>query len=158
MDTATSEVKRKYLSNLVIHDTFSTSDEEKARYRQAREYCATQLREVVGSWQWLVALIEACQQYRTHGYSDIKVSVAPALTPTADDDRDTARWPLGRWPQDGYPVRIHTDAVHRDLWLAYLEEGYIISKPFPRKGRKEDEYDAEDIPDDPRDLEPYTIL
>lgn len=155
MDVATSEVKRDYLSNLVIHDTFATSDAERARYLQAREHCAEQLRDVVASWQRLVALIEACQQYRTHGYSDLK---APALTPADDNEGDNARWPQGRWPQDGYPVRIHADAEHRDLWLAYLEEGYIVSKPFPRKGRKEDEYDADDIPDDPRDLEPYTIL
>lgn len=158
MDTATNEVKTRYLSNLVIHDTFATSDEEQARYRQAREYCAKQLSDVVSAWQQLVALIEACQQYRTHGYSNLKVPVASALTPADDDDRDPARWPQGRWPQDGYPVRIHADAEHRNLWLAYLEEGYIVSKPFPRKGKKEGEYDAEDIPDDPRDLEPYTIL
>jgi hypothetical protein len=53
---------------------------------------------------------------------------------------------------------IKTDPAHQSLWLAYLREGYLISKPFPRQGKSKDYYDADDIPDDPRDLEPYVML
>jgi hypothetical protein len=139
MEKLTQDIKKRYLPNLIVPDDFATNSD----YLGARTTCYSQLKHVVDSWSRLRQVIEHCRDFRIISASSRYASSRPG-------ERETAA-------VDGYVHLIKTDPAHQKLWLAYLREGYLISKPFPRKGKSNDFYDAEDIPEDPRDLEPYVM-
>lgn len=140
METLTQEIKRDCLPDLIVPDEFATNP----RYLEARTTCYVRLKHVVDSWSRLKQVIEQCRDYR--------ITEASSASPTTGlGERSTV---VG----DGYVHLIKTDPAHQSLWLAYLREGYLISKPFPRKGKSNEYYDADDIPEDPRDLEPYVMV
>jgi hypothetical protein len=140
MERLTQDIKKQYLPNLIVPDDFATN----SAYIDARATCYRQLKHVVDSWSRLTQVIAHCRDFRIISASSGSATGRPA-------ERGTAA-------VDGYVHLIKTDPAHQNLWLAYLREGYLVSKPFPRKGKSNDFYDAEDIPEDPRDLEPYVML
>jgi hypothetical protein len=140
MEKLTQEIKQHYLPDLIVPDNFSTN----SSYCAARTKCYDELQSVVQSWTRLMKLINDCRDYRM-------TAAAIGSVPTGQGEHGVAA-------DDGYVHMIKTDSVQQNLWLAYLREGYLISKPFPRQGKSRDYYDADDIPDDPRDLEPYVML
>lgn len=146
MEQTTQHLKQQYLADLVVPDTFATDPLMSKRYADAREFCYNTLRDVVASWTSLATVIKESAEYRIKGYDG-------CFAPIPVNQRKAYE----KQPDDGYPVRIHTDKFYRDRWLYYLEEGYLISKPFPRQDKGINEYDEQDIPDDPRDLEPFVI-
>ena len=147
MDETTRIIAEQYFPDLIVPDNFATDTQISNRYADARNLCYDALRSVVTSWTSLATAIDEAKVYRTNGYAGRFTPL-----PTAEQKHYEIT------PDDGYPVRIHTDKAYRDRWLFYLQEGYLISKPFPRQGMGSDEYDAQDIPDDPRDLEPFVVV
>jgi hypothetical protein len=109
--------------------------------QQARAYYQHELATVMHQWEMLKRAIKDSKEYDPNrGYSD-----AGFMPLTVSAQR--------RIPREGYPMRVHTDPFYRDRWLKFLREGYLVSRPFPRQGKAG--YDEQDIPDDPRVLEPY---
>jgi hypothetical protein len=109
--------------------------------QQARAYYQHELAPVIQQWEKLKRTINDSKEYDPHkGYSN-----AGFVPLTISAQR--------RIPREGYPMRVHTDPFYRDRWLEFLREGYLVSRPFPRQGVPG--YDEQDIPDDPRVLEPY---
>jgi len=140
METLTQRVKAEYLPDLIVPDDFTTDP----NYREARDVCCGRLQHVVASWNRLTQVIEECRKYR--------------ITQAAGNFISNSSGEGSKAADDGYVYFIKNEQTHRNLWLAYLREGYLISKPFPRKGKPSDYYDEYDIPEDPRDLEPYVML
>ncbi len=117
-------------------------EEVKQKIQVAHEKCAEELKEFVLAWERLKAAIKVCE--------------ANALT---------GRTPK-TCPNEGYPRMIHIMKEYKDRWLALMEEGYLISKPFYRyritlwwinAGGRRRKLDTHDIPSDPRVLEPYVM-
>lgn len=117
-------------------------------YEQAREFCTTYLKDMLMSWNTLRQTIASCQNYDPdHPYlhDDLIERIRP---------EDDGKQP----PNEGYPMRIHCDNFYRKRWLNLMREGYLISRPFAHQtiGGKP-VYTVEDIPDDPRLLEPFVM-
>jgi len=114
--------------------------------QQARAYYQRELAPVAQQWDKLKKTIKESKEYDPNrGYSDA------GFTPLTISEKR-------RIPHEGYPMRVHTDPFYRERWLKFLREGYLVSRPFPRKHRArrgKAGYDEHDIPDDPRVLEPF---
>jgi hypothetical protein len=132
------------------------ADESDPIYQQAQEQCKTWLKPMLESWGTLRQVIKECSEYPMKGY--------PADLFNAQPCPDTC-------PDEGYPVRIHSDPTYQALWLELESEGYLISRPTPpshdqngnrpqrrRKARKQiAEASRFRIPPDPRVLEPFVM-
>jgi hypothetical protein len=144
------------------------ADESDQAYQQAQKKCQEWLKPMLKSWESLNEDIKQCREYPTKGYPP-------------DLFRGALLCPDG-CPDEGYCVRVHTDPVYHSLWLTLLDEGYLLSKPFPltlnqdsngakklakaklsRASKKPEvptagkELGGYDMPADPRVLEPFVM-
>jgi hypothetical protein len=133
------EVAQLY-PNQVLPDNWWTDPQERVRYERTRELCRARLAPMLARWDALKQKIEeasAFQPMRSAG--------------NAKHDKDqTAN-------KEWYPNLIRTNPEYRDRWLALMEEGYLISAPQPRRGYLGKHFNADDIPPDPRILEPFVM-
>jgi hypothetical protein len=123
-------------------------------YQQAHQHCSARLDSFLKNWESLKQVIRECDAYpvnRNVGY------------PSGLIKNELPR-PTG-CPDEGYPVRVHTDPVYQRLWLDLLNDGYLITKPFPphheaqagSSASSTGYFAGSDIPPDPRILEPFVM-
>jgi hypothetical protein len=86
-------------------------------YQAAHQHCRDRLASLLKSWESLKQVIRECADYPNRGYPS-------GLIP------DPLPRPPG-CPDEGYPVRVHTDRLYNRLWLEMLNDGYLLSKPSP---------------------------
>jgi hypothetical protein len=126
--------------NQVLPDTWWTDPQEHAKYEQMRDICRARRAPMLARWEALKHKIEEEDTFQP----------APS----------TVRLPRGKAElasKEWYPRLIHTDPEYRARWLALIQEGYLISAPQPRKGRWGKPFTFDDIPPDPRVLEPFVM-
>jgi hypothetical protein len=154
----TTEIKKHvidtwYPDQVLPSDWYSTL-EGRQTYLEASAYCKQQLQPLVERWEKLKRLIEQAQQYPEHA-AENRVSLRRLGSPRSFDV-----------PREWYPQLIHRDDAegkeHRERWFALMQEGYLISRPAPRRGwrriaRLIKPYSINDIPGDPRVLEPFVM-
>jgi hypothetical protein len=140
----TDYVKAHYYPDLGLPDTWNTTPEDWERFQQAHRYCRGHLGHLVQAWKQLT---ERTSELLREG-------------PAAQEEQEVA-------PDEAYPPLIRSHRDYQARWLALMRERYLVSRPFrPRRklfkvvplpfGRRR-VLTFDDIPEDPRVLEPYVI-
>ena len=156
-----SKVLEQY-PDYILGDNF----QQDPNFKVLQSQCETLLSDMIAKWKKLLLVIKECQNYQIN-YQNMPyetITIANRLKlPTGKMKRNLHE----TIPNEGYPMRIWVDEEYQAKWLKYMEEGYIISRPFPRqerswytlyiKKRPIKQISADDIPADPRVLEPFVM-
>jgi hypothetical protein len=137
------DVKKRWYPQQLLPDDWSMNPGEQRRYQEAREYCRDKLRTQVDRWEQLLKKIKEAENYRP---PKVVESSRAKLSPQA--------------PYEWFPQLIRGEQRDEEAcqrWLALMQEGYLISAPLARKGHERDRFTEDDIPLDPRVLEPFVM-
>ena len=160
LESVTTKIKEVF-PDFILPDDFRSHP----RFPQLKEDCVGVLKDMLSSWEALKQVIDDCKNYPTSRYEQVTIEGKLPLRKFAHRRRFLFRTPL-EYPQDGYSMRIHIDPFYQRQWLKYMEEGYIISRPFARTKRDLTTFFRKspvkgvsvlDIPEDPRVLEPFVM-
>jgi hypothetical protein len=160
----TDEVKELY-PDLVLPAGWQQDTE---RWQKAQRLCRARLGSFIERWIHMRTVIELCQAYRSnvdpysgHARGHYVDEGYPALifhSPYYHDKlKEHYKDALAKDYREanGKPF-VEPEMDFRERWFALMREGYLISKPFPRRFRRG--YNPHrDIPSDPRNLEPFVM-
>ncbi len=142
MREATGIVKAAY-PNLSLPPNWQTDG--RATFEGVRQACRGALADYIRAWDRLNEQLKLLGEYKG---GKVKKGVSNDI------------------PREGYPQLIHGNDEYRKRWFALMQEGYLISKPFPRSriqirnlhlGGRRKNHSERDIPNDPRVLEPFVM-